>query len=260
MRALGLERDLTFVDVGDIYEVRGSLLGEPFRLRHGLDAALDDATARFPEHKRGLEEYFKRLWAVRQAVSSAYVHGLDRSWWISHAPEALRHLWTFLRDGRVTVGEVMTELFGADERVKLALGANLTYWHDDPERFRFLRYAVAQASFIAGGGHYVRGGSKGLPDRLAALIREAGGELECGREADEILVADGKVSGVGHHSKRGGERRIDAARVVLGNAAPQVLASMLPEQRRAAFLAPYAGRSLSISLWTLVLCGPWHWA
>ena len=29
MRALGLERDLTFVDVGDIYEVRGAMLGEP---------------------------------------------------------------------------------------------------------------------------------------------------------------------------------------------------------------------------------------
>jgi phytoene dehydrogenase-like protein len=253
LRALGLERDLTFVDVGDIYVLRGSLLGEPFRLPHGLDAAQAAAIACFPEHKHGLEEYFKRLWAVRQAASSAYVHRLDPSWWISHAPEALRHLWTFLRDGSATVGEVMTELFGTDERVKLALGANLTYWHDDPDRFRFLRYAVAQASFIAGGGHYVRGGSKGLADRLAAVIREAGGELESGREADEILLTDGKVSGVGHHCTRGGDRRIDAARAALGNAAPQVLASMLPEQQRAAFLAPYAGRSPSISLWTLAL-------
>jgi phytoene dehydrogenase-like protein len=253
LRALALERDLTFVDVGDIYELRGPLLHEPFRLPRGLDAAQAAAVARFPEHKRGLEEYFKRLWAVRQAVSSAYVHGLDPSWWISHAPEALRHLWTFLRDGSATVGEVMTELFGADERVKLALAANLTYWHDNPERFRFLRYAVAQASFIAGGGHYVRGGSKSLADRLAALIEAAGGELESGREADEILLTDGKVSGVGHHSKRGGDRRIDATHAVLGNAAPQVLASMLPERQCAAFLAPYAGRSLSISLWTLSL-------
>jgi phytoene dehydrogenase-like protein len=253
LRSLGLERDLRFVDVGDIYEVRGSLLGEPFRLRHGLDAALDGAIARFPAHRSGLEDYFRRLSAVRQALSSAFVHREDRSWWITHAPETLRHLWTLLRDGSATLGEVMTELFGADERVKLALAANLIYWHDDPERFRFLRYAVAQASFISGGGHYIRGGSKGLADRLAALITEAGGELESGREADEILLADGKVSGVGHHSKGGGDRRIESARVVLGNAAPQVLASMLPEQQRAAFLAPYAGRGLSISLWTLAL-------
>jgi all-trans-retinol 13,14-reductase len=258
LRALDLERDLTFVDVGDLYEVRGGLLGEPFRLHHGLDAALAGAVASFPEHKRGLEEYFRRLWALRQAISAAALHRDDRSWWISHAPEALRHLWTLLRDGNATAGEVMTNLFGDDERVKMALCANLVYYHDDPDRFLFLRYAIPQASYIAGGGHYVRGGSKVLADRLAALIREAGGALESGREADEILLAGGKVAGVGHHSKGGGDRQIDEARLVLGNAAPQVLASMLPESKRQTFLAPYAGRSLSISLWTvsLGLSGP----
>jgi phytoene dehydrogenase-like protein len=253
LQALGLERDLQLVDAEDIYEVRGSMIGEPFRLHHGLDAALGGAVASFPEHKAGLDDYFKRLWAVRQALSTAALHRNDRSWWISHAPEALRHLWALLRDGRATVGEVMTELFGSDERVKIALAANLTYWHSDPDRFRFLRYAVAQASYIAGGGHYVRGGSKVLADRLASLIRDAGGELESGREADAILLRDGKVAGVGHHRNGGEDRRIDETRMVLGNAAPQVLAGMLPQEERAAFLNPYAGRGLSISLWTLSL-------
>lgn len=253
LHALGLERDLTFIDVGDLYEVRGGLLGEPFRLHHGLDAALAGAVARFPEHQRGLEEYFRRLFAVRQAMSEAALHRYDRSWWISHAPQALRHLWTFLRDGSATVGEVMTDLFGADERVKLALGANLGYYHGDPDQFRFLRYAIPQASYIAGGGHYVRGGSKALADRLADLIRETGGELESGREADEILLTEGRVSGVGHHKKGGGDSRIEETRLVLGNAAPHVLATMLPEQQRTAFLEPYAGRPLSISLWTVSL-------
>lgn len=252
LSALGLERDLQFVDVGDIYEVRGSTFGEPFRLRHGFEAALAGAVARFPEHKAGLGEYFRRLWSIREALSSAAMHRDDRSWWISHAPEALRHLWTLLRDGRATLGEVMTELFGADERVKLALCANLAYWHDNPDRFRFLRYAVAQASFIGGGGHYVRGGSRALAERLAGLIREAGGELESGREADEILLAEGKVAGVSHHS-RDGDRRVDETRMILGNAAPQMLGAMLPEKNRTAFLEPYAGRGLSISLWTLSL-------
>jgi phytoene dehydrogenase-like protein len=251
--ALGLERDLTFVDVGDLYEVREGLLGEPFRLHHGLDAALAGAVARFPEHKRGLEEYFRRLSALRQAISTAARHQDDHLWWISHAPEALRLLWTLLRNGRATAGEVMTELFGADERVKLALCANLAYYHDDPESFRFLRFAIPQASYVAGGGHYVRGGSKVLAERLAALIKEAGGTLESGREADEIVLAGGMVAGVGHHGKGGDDRQIDEARVVLGNAAPQVLAAMLPEQNRRVFLAPYGAYRLSTSLWTVSL-------
>ena len=154
------------------------MLGEPFRLHHGLEAALAGGVARFPEHKAGLEDYFKRLWATRQALSSAALHRYDRRWWVSHAPETVRHLWTLLRDGRATLGEVMTELFGDDERVKLALCTNLAYWHDNPDRFRFLRYAVAQASFIGGGGHYVRGGSRALADRLATLIKGPAASLK----------------------------------------------------------------------------------
>jgi all-trans-retinol 13,14-reductase len=40
LRSLGLDRDIPFVDVGDLHEVRSPLLGEPFVLPHGLDAAL----------------------------------------------------------------------------------------------------------------------------------------------------------------------------------------------------------------------------
>jgi all-trans-retinol 13,14-reductase len=121
IRSLGLDRDLEFIDVGDLYEVRGSLLGEPFMLPHGLDAALAAATARFPQHKAALAEYFRRLAALRGAVSLAARHRDDRSWWLTHAPEAVRKLWPILRDGRATVGEAMRDLFGDDEEVKLAL-------------------------------------------------------------------------------------------------------------------------------------------
>jgi len=39
LRALGLDRDIAFVDVGALFEVRSPLLGEPFVLPHGLAAA-----------------------------------------------------------------------------------------------------------------------------------------------------------------------------------------------------------------------------
>jgi len=48
LQSLGLDRDLEFVDVGDLYEVRGPLIDPPFVLPHGLDAALSAAVARFP--------------------------------------------------------------------------------------------------------------------------------------------------------------------------------------------------------------------
>jgi phytoene dehydrogenase-like protein len=90
-----------------------------------------------------------------------------------------------------------------------------------------------------------------LSDRLVSLIRDANGVAEAGREADAILIEGDRVVGVGHRARSGGDQRIDYAPVVFGNAAPQVLATMLPEVKRADFLAPYTGRKLSISLWSL---------
>ena len=175
-------------------------------------------------------------------MSLARRHEEDRSWWLTHAPEALRKLWPILRYGRATLGEVMQELFGNDEVVKLALAANVGYYHDDPDKMLFLRYAIPQASFLIGGGHYVRGGSQALAERLAGSIREAGGTLELGREADRLLVEDGRIVGVGHHARAGGDQRSDTAPLVFGNAAPHVLAGMLPEAMRSSFLSPYAQR------------------
>ena len=39
----------------------------------------------------------------------------------------------------------------------------------------FISFAIPQASYLLGGGHYIRGGSQILSDRLVAIVREAGG-------------------------------------------------------------------------------------
>ena len=66
-----------------------------------------------------------------------------------------------------------------------------------------------------------------------------------------MLFKDGKIYGVGHHERGGDDVREDEATMVFGNAAPQLVAAMLPQDWRAAFLLPYAKRPPSISLWTM---------
>ena len=61
LRALGLDDDIPFVEVGDLHEVRSPVIGAPFALPRGYDAALEAASRRFPRHARGLEDYFRRL-------------------------------------------------------------------------------------------------------------------------------------------------------------------------------------------------------
>jgi phytoene dehydrogenase-like protein len=253
LRSLGLDKDLAFVEVGDLYEVRSRQLGEPFALPCGMERALKAAVARFPHQSAALAEYFRRLAATRDAVALAARHQDDAGFWLRHAPEAVRRLWPLLREGSASVAEVLDELFGADEAVKLALAANLGYFHDDPARMSFVRFAIPQASYLLGGGHYIRGGSQSLTGRLVELIEEAQGVVETGRDVSALVLGGECVIGAAHYGSGHSDPRVDYAPAVFGNAAPQRLAEMLPEGRREAFLAPYANRRPSISLWTLSL-------
>jgi phytoene dehydrogenase-like protein len=252
-RSLGLDKDLAFVDVGDLYEVRGSQIGEPFALPCGMERALGAAIARYPHQSEALEDYFRRLAGARGAVALAAKHQNDPAYWLRHAPEAVRRLWPLLREGRATVTEVLDEIFGTDEVVKLALTANLSYFHDDPARMPFLRFAIPQASYLLGGGHYIRGGSQTLSNRLVELTTEADGVVETGRDVFALVFGGECVIGVAHHGRSQSDPRVEYAPVIFGNAAPGRLAEMMPESRRGAFLAPYAKRRPSISLWTLSL-------
>ena len=137
----------------------------------------------------------------------------------------------------------MRELFGSDEAVKFALAANIGYYHDDPERMLFLRYAIPQASISAAGGHYVRGGSQALTDRLVALIKEPAGN-DGGRSRSGPFGSRMAKSLASATRARRRREREEPAAMIFGNAAPQVLAAMLPRIGKAAFLAPYADRRI----------------
>src|SRR6202020_1868107 len=235
LQSLGLDRDVPFVDVGDLHEVRSPLLGEPFVVPHGLDAALNAAKQRFPHRGKGLDGYFERIRAVRHAVSTMSEHQDDRGWWLLNAPTLPWRLWSLIRDRHSTLSDVLQRLFGDDEAVKLALAPNIAYYTDDPDTMPFVSFAIPQASYLLGGGHYVRGGSQVLSDRLVAIVREGGGEAEAAREGRSILLESDRASGVRHHARDAEDPQEDLAPVIFGNAAPTVLAAMLPERVRPRF-------------------------
>jgi len=253
LRALGIDRDIPFVDVGALHEVRSPLFDQPFVLPHGFDAAVAASKAHFPQQARGVEQYFERIDAVRQAVAMMSEHQDDRGWWLWNAPTLPWRLWPLIRDRHATLSEVFGRLFGDNEAVKLALASNLGYYTDNPDTMPFIHFAVPQASYLTGGGHYVRGGSQVLSDRLVAIIREAGGEVEAGRQVETILLDGNRTRGVRHRAEKTGDVSEELAPIVFGNAAPAVLAAMLPDDSRAMFMSRYQGRLPSISLWSIAL-------
>ena len=155
---------------------------------------------------------------------------------------------------RSSVSEVLERYFGDNEAIKIALAANLPYYSDDPDQMWWLMYAVAQGEFLQGGGNYIKGGSQVLSDRLVDRIREGGGEALAGQTAFEILFGEqGEASGVRYRPRAGGEDTVAHAAVVFANASPHALENMLPAAERDSFMAPYRGKPLSTSLFSISL-------
>ena len=157
-------------------------------------------------------------------------HQDDRGWWLLNAPTLPWRLWPLIRDRHSTLSDVLQRLFGDDEAVKLALAPNIVYYTDDPDTMPFISFAIPQASYLLGGGHYIRGGSQVLSDRLVAIVREAGGACEASRDASAILLEGDRVCGVRHHAR-------DARRSTGGYCADRVRKCCAERARR------YAARS-----------------
>jgi phytoene dehydrogenase-like protein len=252
LRELGVWDALRILDAGAMYEVRSRLLGEPFMLPHGMDQARQAALWRFGRSQRGVHRFFDTLREVHAAFRA-----VDRphqlGWWLRHGVEVGAHFLPVVRNSHHSVASFLDEAFGADEAAKLALAANLGYLDSDPARLWFLVFAMVQASYLTGGGHYLRGGSQSLTDALLRVVRDAGGETLAQRTAEAILLDDdGRVHGVQHRGQDGSVE-VAHAPVVFGNAAPHVLADMLPAEAGARLRDSHAGRELSISLFVVSL-------
>lgn len=251
--ALDLEADIEFLPIEILQEIRCPLIGDPFLLPHGFDAVEARLVERFPHQEKSVRAFLRQVWCSLQAIE--YFSGEQGTLWrLAHAAELPFNLWAVFRDMRSSLSEVLARYFGDDEAIKLALAANLPYFADDPDTFWWLGYVVVQGGFLRGGGSFIKGGSQTLSNRLAQIIREEGGETMSGYEAIAIeLGPEGKANGVRYRTVSDGVETVAEAPVIFANAAPHVIERLLPADYREAFMEPYQGRPLSISLFSATL-------
>ncbi|MDJ0592779.1 MAG: NAD(P)/FAD-dependent oxidoreductase [Pleurocapsa sp. MO_226.B13] len=251
--ALDLEEDIEFLSVENFHEVRCPLIGEPFRLPHGLEAVETQLVERFPAQRLSIRAFLRQLKRTLKALEHLQGHH-SVLWRLAHAAELPLELWAILRDIRSSLSDVMARYFGDNEAIKFALAANLPYFADDPDKFWWLGYAVPQGYFLVNGGYYIKGGSQSLSNRLVEIIREEGGDTltECEATAIE-LDPEGRARGVRYRSASDDAEIVACAPVIFANAAPHVIEGMLPEDHRQAFMEPYNDRPLSISLFSATL-------
>jgi len=249
---IGVLDKVAWVPTGSVYEVRGGPVGVPFILPDGFSAAGDALADRFPALKSGIVDILGEMQQITVGLGT-----LSRGRAAFNDPlaglSALLKLGPVARNWRQSLSERLQAAFGDDEGAKCALASNLIYWHDDPDALWWILFAVAQGSYIGSGGRYVQGGSQRLSNALARAFKTAGGELLLRRRVSEILLdANGLPIGVTHEGKDGDRAEV-RARAIVGNAAPSVLADMLPDDARRRFYAPYAEQPLSISLFSATI-------
>jgi phytoene dehydrogenase-like protein len=218
---------------GMFYEARGGPLDQPFAMPDNLDAARRALTERFPQSRDGIEHVLREMERLASAADADLIAESDRS---------------------LSVAQKFDEVFGGNEAVKCALAANLSYYHDDPATLSWPFFAASQGGYLLSGGRYVQGGSQRLSSALARAIRTAGGEVMIRRVVTAIpLNAQGRPCGATHSAKDGSDIQTVESGVIVSNAAPEILASLLPADAARKLNDSYAHRQPSISLFALTL-------
>jgi phytoene dehydrogenase-like protein len=218
---------------GGFYQARGGPLSEPFAMPDNFGAARRALTERFPENRGGIERVLDDMERLAAAADFDLIPESDRS---------------------LSLSQKFDRVFGNNEAIKCALAANLSYYHDDPATLSWPFFAMSQGGFFLSGGRYVQGGSQRLSSALARAVRTAGGEVAIRRVVTGIaLDARGLAIGVTHSAKDGGDIQTVESPVVVSNAAPENLASLLPADAAHKLNDAYAPHQSSISLFALTL-------
>jgi phytoene dehydrogenase-like protein len=239
-----------FLELGVFDHVEFVRLPEFYRFMNGrvdvtvpekYNAAIAAFIAKFPREEKGIRKFFATIQAIKREAKAVPKKGI----WAALALP----LWPILYPNllfktRKPLGQFVDSII-QDDDAKLALLANLAYYHDDPYSASMFYYSMAQMSYLNGGGHFIKGGSQKLSDHLASIITKNGGQVLLRHEAKRIIMKDGKAAGVEYVrvSGEGGKTHIAQCRAVAANASiPDVVNRLAPD----AFAGEYKAKINSL--------------
>ena len=244
----GVIDKVTWIPSGAFYQARGGPLRTPFLLPDNFDEARQALTERFPEARKGIEQLLdemKRIVTAAATVSQGKDAPEDPS-------ETLLKLLPDAGDWSLSLSQKLDRVFGDNEAVKCVLAANLSYFHDDPTTMWWIYFAMAQGSYLQGGGRYVQGGSQRLSSALARAIKLAGGEALVRRVVTGISL-NGDIKTVTHTAKDGSDPKTVECLRIVGNAAPAALEPLMEADAAEKLSQGYARQTPSASLFALTL-------
>jgi phytoene dehydrogenase-like protein len=244
----GVIDKVTWVPSGAFYQARGGPLAQPFLMPDNFDAARQALAERFPEARKGIGQFLGEMKQI-VAATATVLQGKDAP---EDPSETLLRLIPDVGDWSLSLSQKLDRVFGDNEAVKCVLAANLSYFHDDPTTLWWIYFAMAQGSYLQGGGRYVQGGSQRLSSALARAIKLAGGEVLVRRVVSGIAL-DGDAKTITHTAKDGSDPKTVECLRIVGNAAPAALGPLMPADAAERLSRGYAQQTPSASLFALTL-------
>lgn len=161
-------------------------------IRAGEDAFVDGLADHFPAERRNLRALSRLCRTLaEEAMVAEEVMALGDS---APSPPALA-LANLFRYRRATLASVLDEFIG-DRRLRSVCASLWPYLGLPPSKLSFLYWANMMAGYTYEGGYYCRGSFQAYANRLAASLKERGGELLLNASVRRIRVEQGHARGV----------------------------------------------------------------
>ncbi len=241
----GLDKDdpkvKIFEDLAVFKHVEFIRVPEFYRFKHGKtdivipddkQKAIDVLTETFPHEKKGIQKFFKTIFAIRREIIKLPTKKWQQRLLFPAFPLLFPHL---VFGARKNLGDFLDNIIG-DNELKLVLQGNLSYYHDDPYSMSLNFFSLGQASYFGGGGYFIKGGSQQLSNYLAKVITDNGGTLLLRNKVEKIIMKDNKAVGVEYkktHHPDDTAHKTFAEDIIANTAIPNVV-ELLPQKARAA--------------------------
>ena len=190
-----------------------------FRAKHSL--MVEDLHAAFPDQREALERYFALSRKISRAATLRFgLRSMPR--WVERAGTSLTRL--FGRDWFRATAEDLLDAAGVSGRLRSVLTAQWGYHGSLPGDASAVMQCLIHGHF-ARGAWYPVGGSKSLAAALLGTVVRHGGQVVCGADVAEVLVEDGRATGVvladGAQLRAGAVIAATGARTTVGRLVPE---------------------------------------
>lgn len=181
----------------------------------------DNLVQRFPNEEQAIDAYLKLLGKVGKAITALGMERVLRPWQRALMWPYLRYLkpkWAYQN-----TYEVLSGLTEDQDLIAVLCGQ----WGDmglPPKRSVFLMHAMIARHYLHG-GFYPVGGSWQIAKNIIPKIQRAGGEVFTYASVEQILVHDGKVTGV----QMADGHQIECGQVISSAGTSNTFERLLPE-------------------------------